>query len=85
MMNEGELVMNVNFISANDGKIELYDSVDNLIIASGDYLELAVAINGLNLDLTNAYASSSMDFADEYGFATHSGAYDLLTMALEAA
>ena len=73
---------NVTFIAANEGKIELFDDVDSMIIATGDVNELAEALK--TLDLRDAAASSSMDFADEYGFATHSGAYDLLTAALEA-
>ena len=72
------------FIAANEGKIEIFDlASDKLIIASDDALELAVAIDGLNLDVQNAAASSSMDFADEYGFATYDGAYKLLTSAME--
>ncbi len=73
---------NVTFISADEGKIKLFGGLDDLIIESGDVNELAEALK--TLDLRDAAASSSMDFADEYGFATHSGAYDLLTAALEA-
>jgi len=73
---------NVTFIAANEGKIELFDDVDSMIIATGDVNELAEALK--TLDLRDAMASSSMDFADEYGFDTYHGAYDLLTAALEA-
>ena len=70
----------ITFISANEGKIEFY--MDNaLVFASGDLDELARVMP--EMDLRDAMASSSMDFADEYGFATHSGAYDLLTQAIE--
>ena len=73
----------VRFIAANNGALELYRDVEDLIIASSDSLELAVAIQGLGLDFSEAYASSSMDFASEYGFLNDSAAYDLLTQALE--
>jgi len=73
---------NVTFISADEGKIKLFGGLDDLIIESGDVNELAEALK--TLDLRDAAASSSMDFADEYGFDTHHGAYDLLTAALEA-
>jgi len=71
----------VTFIAANDGKIELFAGLDDLIVATGDVNELATALK--SLDISGAAASSSMDFADEYGFNTYHGAIDLLTSALE--
>ena len=73
---------NVTFIAANEGKIELFLDADTPIVSTGDVAELAEALK--TLDVRNAAASSSMDFADEYGFDTYHGAYDLLTAALEA-
>ena len=70
----------ITFISANEGKLEFYMD-DTLVFASGNIDELARVMP--EMDLTGAYGSSSLDFADEYGFATHSGAYDLLTQAIE--
>ena len=73
---------NVTFIAANEGKIELYADVDTMIIATSDVNELAEALK--TLDISGAAGSSSLDFADEYGFDTYHGAIDLLTAALEA-
>ena len=73
----------VTFISANEGKLELYSGLDQLIVTSDDAMELAVVMDSLDLDLSGAAGSSSLDFADEYGFATSHGALDLLTQALE--
>jgi len=77
--------MKVTFISANDGKIELYNSVDTLITACSTVEDLVTVIRTWNLDFSGAYGSSSLDFSSEYGFPTDSAAYEMLTTALEIA
>lgn len=77
--------MQVTFISANNGKIELYNGVDALITACSTAEDLATVIRTWNLDFSNAYASSSMDFASEYGFGTDDEARNVLMTALEIA
>jgi hypothetical protein len=57
----------INFIAANDGKLEMYDC-STLVVASNDVNTLVDAAikNG---GFANAvYASSSCHFAEEYGF-----------------
>lgn len=76
--------MQIDFISAVDGKVCLY-SGSELIVASANSVELANAIRNQALDLGDAYCSSSMDFADEYGFLYPSEAVVVLTNALEIA
>lgn len=77
--------MQVEFISANDGKIELYSDVDTLITSCSTAEDLATAIRTWNLDFSNTYASSSMDFASEYGFSNNDEARNILMTALEIA
>ena len=73
----------ITFISANEGKLQFFSDIDTLVFESGDADELTVAVR--EMDLSNAYGSSSLDFASEYGFMNDTAAYDLLTVALERA
>ena len=75
--------MKVTFVAANNGKIELYNSVDTLISAVSTVEDLATVIRTWNLDFSESFASSSMDFASEYGFRTNDEAYNMLHRALE--
>ena len=72
---------NVTFIAANEGKIEFFADEYTPFLATNDVVVLAEALK--SMDLSGAAASSSMDFADEYGFDTYNGAYDLLNSAME--
>ena len=82
----------IDFISAKDGGIELFSNVggmnhpdwcEQLIVGFAkdaktlaDFLE----IHGV---ASAVYASSTMDFADEEGFATHDGAKNLWDQAVD--
>lgn len=76
--------MVIDFISAVDGKVCLYNGSE-LVAASDTVEELATMILNLNLNLAGAYCSSSMDFASEYGFLNDTAAVDLLSRALDVA
>jgi hypothetical protein len=83
MMNDKGNEMKVTFLSAKDGKVELYSGVDNLVAVAGSAEILAATIRELKLDLSDAYASSSMDFASEYGFGSDGMAWNMVECALE--
>lgn len=88
MMNEKEKMMKskVTFLNAKDGKIEItYRKADGThnTIAVGSHME--VAASAAYLDFSESYCSSSMDFADEYGFAFPSEAWSMLERGLEIA
>ena len=70
----------ITFISADEGKLNFFMG-DTLVFSSGDVEELSIALR--EMDLSFASASSSLDFASEYGFVNDTAAYDLLTVALE--
>lgn len=74
----------IDFIYADGGKVCL-GSGSEMVVACDNSEDLAAAIRILNLDLSGAFASSSMDFASEYGFTTNDGAYDILFNAVEIA
>jgi hypothetical protein len=87
MMNEKEIVMKkVTFLNAKDGKIEItyVNEVGglNTVVASN---EMDVAMFAKYLDFSESMCSSSMDFANEYGFAFRSGAWTMLENGLEMA
>jgi hypothetical protein len=86
MLNEIGIEMKtreITFISADAGKLNFFTDVDTMVFSSGDVEELTTVLR--EMDLSNAYCSSSMDFASEYGFMNNTAAYDLLTIALERA
>ena len=70
----------ITFISADEGKLQFWMD-DQMVFASGDVDQLTIVLR--EMDLSEAMGSSSLDFAAEYGFQNHSGAYELLTQALE--
>lgn len=74
----------IDYISAIDGNVCLYDGSE-LVVASVDPEYLGDFIRTAGLDLSNAYGSSSMDFASEYGFRNDSDAVVILQQALEIA
>jgi hypothetical protein len=82
MMNE-ELKM-IDYVAAEDGCIEFYAGLGNLVVKSNDIETLAAAVKAAGGFAKTMMGSSSCDFAVEYGFETQ-GAFDALLMAaLEA-
>jgi hypothetical protein len=73
----------INFISARDGKVELYTGIDILVTKVSSSEELVEFMNTTSLDFSRAYASSSMDHASEYGFGSNGMAWNIIENALE--
>ena len=74
----------ISYLSCNDGKLELHNYEDdgsNEIVCSSNHVnELANCL--ANYGFGEYFrTSSSMDFADEYGFATHDGAKEIFYTA----
>jgi hypothetical protein len=71
----------INYISASESQIQLWDDA-GIVASSSNANDLANVIfdNGGFADAV--YASSSVDFASEEGFATDDGANDLLESAI---
>lgn len=68
----------INFVSANDAKIELFNN-DNLVASCSSVDEIVSAFE--NFGFSGGYFSSSMDFASEYGFDYDSQAKDMFESA----
>lgn len=75
-------MMLVTFLNAKDGAVEATTSF-GLTLTFKTPEQLAGVAK--TLDFSNAYHSSSMDFADEYGFPFPSAAWDLVQRGLEMA
>ena len=76
----------INFISARDGKLELHmndmnSSMECTVKSSANPIILADIMSKYGFDDV-VMASSSMDFANEYGFKSHDGAKKLYQNAL---
>ena len=71
----------IDFISAKDGGIEMSNS--NGVVAYAKTPEGIASSIETNILADAVYGSSSMDFADEEGFATHDGAKKLWDQAIE--
>ena len=73
----------INFVSARDGKLQLhyYEMGVEKIKASENPIILADIMKKHGFEDT-VMASSSMDFAKEYGFRSHDGAKNLYKNAL---
>ena len=59
------------FIGANNGGLEVYLGVGNLIagnIKTAKTFKYVMDTYGIDIDTTTIYTTSSMDFADEEGF-----------------
>ena len=69
----------IEFVSAKDGKLEmiLRDGTELPLTDDVNLIALAVGSHGLE-----GYLTSSMDFADQYGFARPRSARDLLERAM---
>ena len=58
----------VDFVAVEDGMIEFYAGVGNLVVKSADPVVLANAVIAAGGFTNTLMSSSSVDFADEYGF-----------------
>ena len=59
------------FISANNGGLEIYKGVGNLIagnIKTAKTFKYVMDTHNIDIDFDTIYTTSSMDFADEEGF-----------------
>ena len=59
------------FIGANNGGLEIYKGVGNLIagnIKTAKTFKYVMDTHGIDIDNDTIYTTSSMDFADEEGF-----------------
>lgn len=72
---------NIEFISAENGGVEFYDGNHGLIGFAKTAQMVAYIIQTHGME--EAWMSSSMDFANEYGFATAGGAKELLNEGIE--
>jgi len=69
MMNEkGKVMKKVDFVAVEDGMIEFYAGVGNLVVKSADPVVLANEVIAAGGFTNTLMSSSSVDFADEYGF-----------------
>lgn len=75
-------MVKAKFLAAMDGKIEI--TIENGYVLKADSAEDIAFLNGL-VDFSTANCSSSMDFANEYGFPYPSAAWDMLNRGLEMA
>jgi hypothetical protein len=86
MMMKKEIEMKkVTFLNAKDGKIQVTyttETGENTVEAANS---MDVTLLANYLDFSDTMCSSSMDFADEYGFPFQSAAWDMLHRGLEAA
>ena len=65
------------FIAANNGGLEIYKGVGNLIagnIKTAKTFKYVMDTHGIDVDDDTIYYTSSMDFADEEGFAHYDDA-----------
>ena len=67
----------VDFVAAEDGCIEFYAGLGNLVVKSNDAQVLADAVIAAGGFADSVMASSSCDFAAEYGF-ENQGCFDAL-------
>ena len=72
----------INFVSADNGKLVLHmNDTNRTKKSSANPIILAAIMDDYGFDDV-VMASSSMDFANEYGFKTHDGAKKLYQNAL---
>lgn len=83
MMNRKGTEM-INFVTASEGKIELISGAGTVLVSSNDVNTLSDTIRSVGFDSDGTYFSSSMDFADEYGFASCEDAKALFDRAVAA-
>jgi len=70
--------MNIEFMSANNGGIDFYCGVgENNFVGHAKSANMVAYIVKVHGVAENIFLSSSMDFADEYGFENEDGAKQL--------
>ena len=73
----------ISYLSCSEGKLDLHDYVEGnheIVCSSNNVNELANCL--ANYGFGDFFrTSSSMDFADEYGFETHDGAKEIFYTA----
>jgi len=83
MINKGN-DMKAKFLNAKDGTVEVtMDNNDVHVFTTSEEMAEFIRESGMDV-LEDVYASSSMDFASEYGFQTDSGAWEMVENALES-
>jgi len=76
-----EITMEINFVTAKNGKVELM--ADKTVVASSEDEELAKEMEYHGLADSGVYHSSSMDFASEDGFANDGDAWEIFDDAIK--
>ena len=74
------------FIAANNGGLEIYKGVGNLIagnIKTAKTFKYVMDTNGIDPDVDTIYTTSDMDFADECGFDHYDDARILMEEGLK--
>lgn len=71
------------FISANNGKIEVFKGVNNLVGGAKTAKGLAYILATHKVQDYDVYFTSSMDFADEEGFDHYDDAKNIWNEAVE--
>ena len=74
------------FISANNGGLEIYKGVGNLIagnIKTAKTFKYVMDTHGIDPDVDTIYTTSDMDFADECGFDHYDDARILMEEGLK--
>ena len=71
------------FIDADNGGVGVYIGAGNKVgwAKTARTLKYILETKNINVFKDRLFFSSSMDFADEYGFATHDGAKDIFYTA----
>ena len=71
------------FIDADNGGVGVYIGAGNKVgwAKTARTLKYILETKNVNVFKDRLFFSSSMDFADEYGFATHDGAKDIFYTA----
>ena len=67
------------FIDADNGGVGVYIGAGNKVgwAKTAEMLKYVLETKNVNVFEDRLFFSSSMDFADEYGFATHDGAKEI--------
>ena len=73
----------IDFITAHNGGIQMYAGLDNLVGWGKTPKHIAYVCATKGLKGETIAASSSIDFADEYGFDHHDGAKVLWVEAMD--
>ncbi len=77
MTNQNE----IDFIAAHNGGIQMFSGEG--VVGWGDTANMIAYVIKTKGIASNAFHSSSMDFADEEGFESHDGAWKLWNAGME--